>query len=125
MAESDSNMITGSGSGTTGGSTGTPRTTVSTGSGTNIDWSAEDEHWRSSYASRPYARADRGYEHYQGAYRYGFESASRHRDRDWSAVEGDLRSGWDRYEHRGSGNSAWDDVKDAVRDAWDRVRGRR
>ena len=38
-------------------------------------------------------------------------------------VESDLRMNWTSYEHRGS--SPWEQVKDAVRDAWDRVTGRR
>ena len=95
------------------------------GTGTNrgtSDWSAEDTYWRSNFSSRPYGRGDRSYESFQGAYRYGFESANRHRGRKWNEVESDLRSGWDRYEHRAQ--STWDNVKDAVRDAWDRVTGR-
>jgi hypothetical protein len=87
------------------------------------DWSIEDTYWRSNFATRPYARADRGYEAYQPGYRYGFESANRFRGQPWNAVEPDLRSGWDRFEHRGQ--STWENVKDAVRDAWDRVTGNR
>lgn len=92
---------------------------ANTGSG---DWKDEDAYWRSNFASRPYARADRGYDSYQGGYRYGFESANKKRDRQWNEAEDDLRSGWERYEHRGQ--STWENVKDAARDAWDRVRGR-
>jgi hypothetical protein len=97
--------------------TGSPAGT-SRGSG---DWATEDRYWRENFASRPYARGDRGYEAYQPGYRYGVESANRYRDRKWNEVEGDLRSGWDRFEHRGQ--STWENVKDAVRDAWDRVTG--
>ena len=85
------------------------------------DWTTEDTYWRSNFASRPYARADRGYEAYQPGYRYGFESAKRYTGRKWNEVESDLRSGWDRYEHRAQ--STWENIKDAVRDAWDRVTG--
>jgi hypothetical protein len=66
--------------------------------------------------------ADRGYEYYQPGYRYGVESATRYRGRNWNDIEGDLRSGWDRFEHRGQ--STWENMKDAVRDAWNRVTGR-
>ena len=93
--------------------------------GTNTDksdWTSEDAYWRSNFASRPYARNDLGYEAFQPGYRYGFESANRQRGRTWNEVESDLRSGWDRYEHRAQ--SKWENVKDAVRDAWDRVIGR-
>ena len=39
-------------------------------------------------------------------------------------VETELRAGWDRYEYRKDNTSTWDDIKAAVRDAWDRARGR-
>lgn len=97
------------GTGTSGASTGAS------------DWASEDNYWRSNFNSRPYARADRGYDSYQPGYRYGFESANRFRGRQWNDVENDLRIGWDRYEHRAQ--STWEHVKDAVRDAWDRVTG--
>ena len=87
------------------------------------DWTTEERWWRDNYRSRPYARPDRDFDFFSGAYRYGFEGANRHREHSWHDVESDMKRGWDRYEHRGG--RAWDDVKDAVRDAWDRIRGRR
>ena len=90
--------------------------------GNLADWDSEDSYWRSNWSTRPYAAADRGYEHYQPAYRYGYETGSQHRGRQWDEVEPELRSGWDRYEGRGT--SAWENVKDAVRDAWHRVTSR-
>lgn len=86
-----------------------------------MDWTTEDNYWRSNFASRPYANVDRGYEYYRPGYRYGFESANRFRGRQWNEIESDLRSGWERYEHRAK--STWENIKDAVRDAWDRVTG--
>jgi hypothetical protein len=98
-------------------------TGTSTGSTSGIgDWTNEDLYWRSNFASRPYTRADRGYETYQPGYRYGFESAQRFRGRKWEDVEPELRTGWDRYEFRSQ--STWENVKDAVRDAWNRVTGK-
>jgi hypothetical protein len=92
--------------------------------GTNAgstDWNTEDSYWRKNFSTRPYAQADRKYESFQPGYRYGFESANRHRGRQWNDVENDLRTGWDKFEHRGQ--STWENVKHAVRDAWDRVTG--
>ena len=86
------------------------------------DWSSEEAYWRGNFTSRPYVTSDRDFEYYRPGYRFGFESANRHRGREWSDVESDLRSGWDRYEHRGQ--STWENVKDAVKDAWHRVSGR-
>ena len=100
------------------------RDNLSTGtstSGTSSDWNTEEQYWRSNWSTRPYITADRGYDYYQPGYRYGFESATRYRGRDWNDVETDLRSGWERFEHRGQ--STWENVKDAVRDAWNRLTG--
>ena len=98
---------------TTGTSTG------STGMG---DWSTEERYWRDTWRTRPYVKADQGFDYYSPGYRYGFESASRYRGRNWNDVETDLRTGWDRFEHRGQ--STWENIKDAVRDAWNRVTNR-
>jgi hypothetical protein len=84
-----------------------------------LDWGAEETYWREQWSGRPYAVADRGFDYYRPAYRYGFESASRYRGRAWNDVEGDLQTGWGQYEHRGQ--RTWENVKDAVRDAWNRV----
>ena len=43
--------------------------------------------------------------------------------RTWGDVEPDLRTGWDKYQFRG--NSTWENIKDAVRDAWHRVTGQK
>lgn len=86
------------------------------------DWKTEDTYWRSNFQTRPYVSGDRGYDYYEPAYRYGFESGRSFRGRSWEEAEPELRSGWDRYERRGQ--STWDQVKDAVRDAWHRVTNR-
>ena len=65
------------------------------------DWNTEERWWRDNFSSRPYARAGRDFDYYRGGYRYGFENAARHPNRSWDEVETELRSGWDKYEHRG------------------------
>jgi hypothetical protein len=52
-------------------------------------------------------------------YRYGCESAQKLHNGKWEDVESELRTGWDRYEHRGT--STWEHMKDAVRDGWNRM----
>lgn len=103
------------------------RTTDSSKAGSKPDqrdWNTDDAFWQSNYSSRAYATADRPYEYYQPAYRYGHEAATTSTGREWNDVEGDLRGGWDRYEHRDASNkSTWEEIKDATKDAWDRVRG--
>ena len=87
-------------------------------------WDDDDTYWRSNYRSRPYASsADRDYDFYQPGYRYGYEAANRYRDRGWNDVESELSRDWNSYQYRG--NSTWEQMKDAVRDAWDRVTGNR
>jgi len=88
-----------------------------------LSWDEEDTYWQTNYRTRPYAAGATDYASYRPAYRYGYESASRYHDRSWSDVEPELSRGWDTYEHRGT--STWEQVKDAARDAWDRVMGRR
>ncbi len=66
---------------------------------------------------------DRGYEHYQPAYRYGHDAARQHSGRQWDEVEGDLERGW--HSVHGTSRGAWDEMKHAARDAWDHTRGDR
>jgi hypothetical protein len=88
----------------------------------HLGWSDEESYWRDKWNSRPYTTADRGFEYYRPGYRYGFEAANRYRGRQWNDVESDLQTGWDRFEHRGQ--STWENMKEAVRDAWNRVTNR-
>lgn len=86
-----------------------------------IDWGPQDNYWRDNYGSRPYAKADRAYEHYQPAYKYGHESAFTYGGRPWdSEVESDLARGWDQA--RGVSTCTWDEARHAVRDAYERSR---
>ncbi len=84
-------------------------------------WNEHDAVLRQLHPTRSYASADRPYEHYQPAYRYGSASATQHAGREWHEVEGEMAQGWDRA--RGASTSGWQEVKDAAHDAWDHVRG--
>ena len=64
-------------------------------------WETEDNYWQENFSSRPYALGPDYYDRFRPAYRYGFESA---------------RDGLGR---------TWDEIRAAVRDAWDRVTGGR
>jgi len=63
------------------------------------------------------------YEKYSPAYRYGYDLVNdkRYSGKEWNTFESDVRRDW---ETRYPGQGAWEDVKDAVRYAWDSVRGR-
>ena len=86
-------------------------------------WETEDNYWHENFSSRPYALGPDYYDRFRPAFRYGFQSGSHHLGRSWDDAEADLEAGWERYEHRGEQPSTWDEVKAAVRDAWDRARG--
>jgi hypothetical protein len=86
------------------------------------DWTTEESYWRDNWQSRPYTSADLGFEYYGPAYRYGFESAAMYRGKQWNDIEADLGAGWDRYELRG--RNTWENIKEAVKDAWHRVTNR-
>ena len=90
-----------------------------------MDWTTEDEYWRSNYATRPYVGSNRDYSNWQPAYRYGFDAANQHKGRHWNDVENDLKAGWDKYPHRGAARGTWEEIKAAVRDGWDRLVGNR
>jgi hypothetical protein len=87
------------------------------------DWSNDRNWWQENYTSRPYVSADRRFEDYEPAYRFGYESANRYPGRNFNDIQTDLRSDWNRFE--GKTGSTWDSIKDAVHDAWDKVTGQK
>jgi hypothetical protein len=88
-------------------------------------WETEDNYWHENFTSRPYALGPDYYDRFRPGYRYGFEAAQHHMGRGWDEAESDLQRGWETYPHRGQAPSAWEEIRDAVRDAWDRVVNRR
>jgi len=83
-----------------------------------------DAEFRKNFTGTYGSRENNGnYEKYVPAYRYGYELTSdkRYSGKEWSAFESDVKRDW---ETRNPGQGAWDEVKDAVRHAWDAVRGR-
>lgn len=88
-------------------------------------WETEDNYWHENFSSRPYALGPDYYDRFRPAFRYGVESASHGLGRSWDEAEPDLKQGWERYPHRGEQPAAWDEIKEAVRDAWNRITGAR
>ena len=88
--------------------------------GEAIDPTGEDEYWRDNYKNRPYVTKDASYDTYQPAYKYGWESRTRHQGRKWDdSLERDLEKDWST--NRGNSNLDWSTAKQATRDAWDRA----
>ncbi len=82
---------------------------------------AYDADFRGPYTT---SLASRGhpYERWSPGYRYGYELASdrRYAGRDWTALEPEARRGWEAQQ-----KGTWEEFKDTVRYAWEKVRGRR
>ena len=78
-----------------------------------------DRDFRSDY-DRSFRSSGYGYERYQPAYQYGYGLATenRYRGRNWNDIEADARRDWETRHP----SDAWDDFKDAVQHAWQRVR---
>jgi hypothetical protein len=88
--------------------------------GEAIDPTGETEYWKHEYTTRPYYDKSRTWDDYEPAYRYGWESRGRFRDRQWDdKMENDLKSGWETA--KGKSAMTWDHAKDAVRDSWNRT----
>jgi uncharacterized protein (TIGR02271 family) len=86
-----------------------------------IDPTGEDRHWQENYKTRPYYDPKVGYDEVAPAYKYGWESKTRHEGKSFEEIEPDLRQDWDRQ--RGTSKLSWDRAKEPVRDAWTRVGG--
>jgi uncharacterized membrane protein len=68
------------------------------------------------------AHSGQPYEHWAPAYRYGntLASDSRYSNRNWTTIEADARRDWEQRHQE-----TWEEMKDAIRYACDRIRGRR
>jgi uncharacterized protein (TIGR02271 family) len=75
-------------------------------------------HYTTTFASGGQGQA---YERWAPGYRYGYELASdpRYAGRDWAALEPEARRGWEAQQQ-----GTWEEFKDTVRYAWEKVRGR-
>ena len=87
-----------------------------------VNPTVEDNFWRENYTSRPYVRDNVTYDDYRPAYRVGWESRERFRDRRFEEVESDLERNWEAS--RGESRLSWRDAREAARDAWHRVEER-
>ena len=85
------------------------------------EWERYDVACRRDFMDR-FVDSGRDYAYYQPAYRYGYMLANdeRYRDVDWNVIEPEARREWELQ----GGDTAWDDIKDAVRQAWRTVTGR-
>ena len=84
-----------------------------------IDPTIESAYWEKNYSSRDYVDAGLGYEVYEPAYRYGYESRTRSPIDDFTTAEPELQRDWEK--HRGESKLDWQSARPATEDAWNRV----
>ena len=75
-----------------------------------------NDHFRSTYNSASYYKADRDWNDYEPAYTYGYDTYGQYRGRRFEDVESDLERGWDKT--KANSRLAWADARGAVRDGW-------
>jgi hypothetical protein len=85
----------------------------------HFDPTIEETYWRGAYEREPYYEKGLTYDDYAPAYRLGWESRNRFKDRRFEDVETDLAR--DYASRRGASKLEWDRAKHASRAAWDRV----
>ena len=87
--------------------------------GEAVNPTAEDAHWRQTYASEPYRNSAYDYNDYSPAYKLGYEGRTRYAGRSFDQAENELASEWEST--KGNSRLAWTDAKQATRAAWHRV----
>jgi phage tail tape-measure protein len=85
----------------------------------SIDPTVEDRYWRANYGQRPYYDSQTSYDHIRPAYRYGWESQSKHAGRSFDEAEPELARDWEAAKDHAK--LTWDKAKHATRDAWNRA----
>lgn len=85
-----------------------------------INPQAEDEYWRTNYASRPYVTSGSTYDDYGPAYKLGYERYPEYHGKTFDEADSNLERDWDSI--RGRSRLSWNEAKHATRDAYERAR---
>jgi hypothetical protein len=85
------------------------------------DFEEFEDDLRNNYKTN-FSKSDYSFEQFLPAYRYGYTLANdrRYSSGDWGSVEPDARRYWEE-----SNEGTWDEFKNAVRYAWEKVRQER
>ena len=82
----------------------------------------DDNYWRQNYDSRHYVDKGANYEDYQLAYQTGHEGCDRYLGKSFDEAEAELKLDYEAIlAQKAETGMAWDKVKDAAREAWDRA----
>lgn len=87
--------------------------------GEAVNPTAEDSHWRETYAKEPYHNGAYKYDDYAPAYRLGYTGRSQYAGKSFDEAHDSLATDWEQT--KGSSRMAWEDAKPATRAAWHRV----
>ena len=82
-----------------------------------VDPTVEDAYWRDAHVKQSYYSKGREYDAFAPAYRTGYEGRVKYNGRKFDEIETDLEADYKRH----NGKLDWIDVKDASRNAWNRV----
>lgn len=85
-----------------------------------VDPTVEDAYWREAHAEQPYFSDVNTYDDFAPAYRAGYEGRVKYDGRSFDEIETDLEADYRRH----NGELDWVDVKDASRNAWNRIDAR-
>jgi hypothetical protein len=86
--------------------------------------SFDQEYWRQNYPSRSYFNKNSNFEDFQFAYKVGHEGCDRYVGKSFDEAEPQLKQDYENVsasESSNHNNLPWEQVKDAVRDAWDQA----
>jgi len=86
-----------------------------------VNPTVENDYWREHHGRQEWASEDAPYEHFQPAYRTGYEAATKYPGREYEEIEADVARDYEKND----ANPAipWDRARPAVRAAWHRVAG--
>lgn len=84
-----------------------------------LDPVAEEAYWRDNYSGRPYVMPGESFEAYEHAFRTGYENYGRYLGQSFDEVEDELRQDYGR--RTGDASLSWERVREAARDAWQRI----
>jgi hypothetical protein len=82
---------------------------------------SEANYWREQHAKQPYADKGKTFEHYERAYRAGYEGASKNSGKPFEEVETDIALEYEKG--RPDDALPWDHARPAAKAAWDRIAG--
>lgn len=76
-------------------------------------------HFKNTYQERPYYSAERDWNDYEPAYKYGYDTYGDYRGQRFEDAEPKLEREWNST--RGDSRLEWNDAKGAVRDGWHHI----